>query len=271
MKKNQTANFIDEVEDETKGFYGGTLDAKAMQTLFPDIKSGCINFGFWEVIPDYISLEDRLNSEISLYKKIFEYSDIIPGQVVAEIGAGRGHGINLLSKEYGCEAIGIDAVQEQVLRSRSNYPDLQDCFIWGTAEKTGLLDKSIDRVISVEVAQHIPDFGAYAKESYRILKQGGKLITSTFFFPHKKAQSRIGEILPSGFEGYHHAITIGEAYKELSTAGFTTISPFSIGNKVFEGFSKWAKQEQKIPTHSSRWIDAYRSGMLDYYIIVADK
>lgn len=162
-------------------------------------------------------------------------------------------------------------MKEQIQRSQSNYPKLANRYQQGFAEKTGLESESIDRIITLEMAQHLPDFEAFAKETFRVLKPGGKLIISTFFFPHAKGKKEIRAILPPGFEGTHYTIPIGEAQEILSKAGFAQTDPFSIGNRVFAGYSAWAKQEQKKLSHSSRWVEAYDQGLLDYYILVVEK
>lgn len=70
---------------------------KHMDKLFPNIKEGCINFGYWETYVKPISLLMRINSQKSLYEKIFAKLNLIKNKKVLEIGFGRGHGINWLN------------------------------------------------------------------------------------------------------------------------------------------------------------------------------
>lgn len=260
------------VEPEVEAFYGGTLDSKAMKQLFPYENDGCINFGFWNTnINEKISLEKRVKSQFELYKQALDHIDLKNNQKILEIGCGRGHGLSFVMKTYQVDVFGIDAVKEQINRCQLSYPEISNNFSCNLADQLPFEDKTFDHAYSIEAAQHFPDFEAFVNEAYRVLKPGGVLVISTFFFPHEKAKKEIGKILPPGFEGTHYVISIGKAHQSLIKAGFSEVDPISIGKNTFHGFCEWAKQNQPKDTHSQHWVDAYNEGLLDYYILIAKK
>lgn len=252
--------------------YSGNTWTKEIEELFPSDVQGCINYGYWEKVPNKITKKERLESQLQLYRKLFHFIDLNKkdSQKILEIGCGRGHGIYLLHQN-GQQAYGIDLVQEQIGTCQKNYPLLKDYFRQGSASQTKFEAQSFDRIISLEAAQHFDSFKDFAQESYRILKSQGKIALSTFFFPNSNARIEIQSIIPKGVEGTHHAITIEKAKFDLMEAGFINIQILPIGNKVFKGFSNWAAQEMTIPNHTPLWIDAYHKNLIDYYMIKGEK
>lgn len=259
-----------EVDTDVVKFYSGLLDKNGMEALFPDLSNGCINFGYWESIPQKIDKSTRLQSQISLYQKIISCLRITKSQNVLEVGCGRGHGVQMLLNK-GIDAFGLDAVSSQIDLCRKNYPKEADKFIQGYAGSLPFQKENFYGIISLEAAQHFPNFRSFAEEAYRVLKTSGNLIISTFFYTGSYPNPLIHDILPENVLGSHHAIGIEQANEILANVGFSKISTTSIGNNVFEGFCAWTKQEKPDTEHSSRWVEAFKSGLIDYYILECSK
>ena len=251
-------------------FYSGLLDKNGMEILFPDLKNGCINFGYWDDIPQKICKSSRLQSQIKLYQKTISCLGIRAHQNVLEVGCGRGHGIGMLLNK-SIDAFGIDAVSSQIDLCRINYPKEADRFIHGYSGAMPFHKENFDGIISVEAAQHFPNFHDFAIESHRVLRTNGKLVITTFFYPGFYPNPLIHDILPQNVLGSHHAIGIELAKEILTDVGFSKISVTSIGDNVFKGFCAWAKQEKPETEHSSRWVEAFDSGLMDYYILKCSK
>ncbi|NGX37732.1 MAG: Demethylrebeccamycin-D-glucose O-methyltransferase [Chlamydiae bacterium] len=258
------------VDADTIKFYSGLVDRNGMEVLFPDLSAGCINFGYWNKIPPKISKSARLSSQIRLYEEVISFLEVSKHQSVLEVGCGRGHGVQMLLNS-NIDSFGIDAVPSQISVCRKNYPKEADRFIQGYAGSIPFPDDNFHGIISVEAAQHFPNFSDFAKESYRILRKNGALVVSTFFYTGFFPNPMINGILPENVLGSHHAIGIEQAKEILNTYGFSKISVHSIGNHVFKGFCTWAKQQKPETEHSCRWIEAFESELLDYYIIKCNK
>lgn len=257
---------------EVSACYGGKKWVKEINELFPITRSGCINFGYWEHVPDSISVELREKSQLDLYHKLFEFAGIDrkSGSTILEVGCGRGHGVNLLSTK-GHDSYGVDLVKAQIQKCIQNYPNLELKFKEGLSNKTGFRANSFDFVISVEAAQHFHSFFSFVREGYRVLKNNGKIAITTFFFPNKHCKGKIMDLIPEDISGTHRTIQIQKAEEFLKKAGFQNIEIIPIGSKVFNGFCKWAAQSMSKKNHTPRWIEAYEKKLLDYYLIKAEK
>jgi cyclopropane fatty-acyl-phospholipid synthase-like methyltransferase len=256
------------IEEDLANCYGGTKWVKEVNELFPPTKLGCINYGYWDSVPEKITLELRERSQIELYKRLFSFSNVKINDKILEVGCGRGHGVFLLDS-LGMKPQGIDLIEKQIETCRQSYPLLN--FNVGSADKTGLKSNHFDAVISLEAAQHFPDFLGFCKEAHRILKVHKTFAISTFFFVDYQSRRRIKRLIPSDVSGTHHCIEIKRAENYLKLSGFKNIQIQSIGEHVFSGFSKWAQQEMTTPNHTPYWINAYNESLVDYFLIKGEK
>lgn len=219
-----------------------------------------------------ISIELREKSQLDLYHKLFEVAEIDKKlkATILEIGCGRGHGVNCLSKK-GYDCYGVDLVESQIQRCIDSYPHLKPKFKEAFSNKTGFVANSFDFLISVEAAQHFHSFLSFAREGYRLLRNRGIIAVTTFFYPGKHCKRKINNIISNDVSGTHRAISIDKVEEFLKKAKFHNIEIKSIGEKVFNGFCKWASQSMSKINHTSRWIEAYEKKLIDYYMIKAEK
>jgi len=105
------------------------------------------------------------------------------GDIVLDLGSGAGFDVFLASKRVGKtgKVIGIDFSKEMLKKARINakkynYKNVE--FRQGDIEKLPLKDNSIDVIISNCVINLAPNKGDVFKESYRVLKKGGKMFVS---------------------------------------------------------------------------------------------
>lgn len=261
-----------------------------MEKLFPIKNQGCINFGYWKGIKKPLTTKKRIDSQKNLYLKMFERFG--PNcKTVLEVGCGRGHGVSWLT-EKGYEASGIDVLPSQIEKSKAEYPSLAQCFQLGKAEQIPFADRYFDCVCSLEAAQHFTSFEAFCKESFRVLKQNGKLIVSTYFINEKSFVKNLKKIIPNNLEGFHNALVVSEAITFMQNSGFKVhIPPFSIGEEVFPLYSHWQKKQLgNTPlsalsverakwaeyytgggTSSHPWYQAFKNGWVDYYVLEGTK
>lgn len=254
------------IEKDLIECYSDKKWTKEVEELFPLTEHGCINYGYWEQVPKKISLETREKSQFALYREVFKFAEIQQGKSVLEVGCGRGHGVFLLS-QMKCDPCGIDISDNQIVKCKSSYPGLN--FQVGNAENMNFRDHSFDCVVSIEAAQHFSNFARFCLEAKRVLRENGRLIVSTFFFQSPNAKERIHNYLPGDVSGYHHCIDIENGRSYMKAAGFRGVEQKSIGEKVFRGFSRWAKQEMSCLNHTPNWVLAYEAGLIDYYILKA--
>ena len=107
--------------------------------------------------------------------------DVQPGDDVLEVGYGPGGLIRLLAERTGAASIrGVDPSPEmRDQASRHNRKAVRAGRVRldiGTADRTGLPDASVDRVVSVRNVAMWPDLGAGVAELYRVVRPGGAVV-----------------------------------------------------------------------------------------------
>lgn len=107
--------------------------------------------------------------------------DVRRGDEVLEIGHGPGGLIRLLAGRTGARLIrGVDPSPEMVAyATRVNRAAVRAGRVQlslGTAERTGLPDRSMDRVVTVNNVAIWPDLDAGLREVHRVLRPGGSVV-----------------------------------------------------------------------------------------------
>lgn len=248
----------------------------AATTLF---RGGYINFGYWNglQIDRPISHKTRICSSKKLYEKVFDFLKVNRSDAVLEIGCGLGNGCLTLHKEYKPKfVLGMDSSPEQIHRATKRHKNYLKAhkdsvrFFVANAESIQSHPESVSKVFSVEALQHFESYDKFVSSTFRVLKQGGKLVVTTFFFcttPSNKLLS----LFPNFSLGVDKVIKLQDFLKSLKRHGFTNIKAKSIGMHVWPGFDKWISQTEYKDTWDKNWIIGYRSGVIDYYIITAEK
>lgn len=105
------------------------------------------------------------------------------GDVVLDLGSGAGFDVFLAAKKIGStgKAIGVDMTDEMLEKATENarkggFANVE--FKKGDIENLPLDDDSVDVVISNCVINLAPDKAKVFKETYRVLKTGGRLMVS---------------------------------------------------------------------------------------------
>lgn len=110
-------------------------------------------------------------------------SDIKEGETVLDLGSGAGIDCFLASKKVGIKGkvIGLDFNLDMLKLARKNAKKLKlknVTFKKGDIEKIPLIDNSVNVIISNCVINLAPSKEKVFKESYRILKKGGRMFVS---------------------------------------------------------------------------------------------
>jgi MPBQ/MSBQ methyltransferase len=244
----------------------------------PVFAGGFINYGYWRGIPldGPISEEQRVESQLALYRLV--YADLA-GATVVEVGPGTGVGPGWAFAECGpAELHGVDLHEEQVRRCLERNREAVAAsggrlsFRQGAADALPFGDGAADAVVSVEAAQHFDDLGGFAREAFRVLVPGGKLVVATFFVPHESVVGTLPRMLEPFADGVDREHPVPLFAADLEAAGFGGVGVESIGEDVWPGLDAWVAQLGAAEgTWPRRYLTAFRDGLLDYYVVTARK
>ena len=146
------------------------------------------------------------------------------GEVVLDLGSGAGFDAFLASPRVGKtgKVIGVDMTPEMIEKAKNNarkggYENVE--FRLGEIEKLPVADSSVDVIISNCVINLSPDKESVFKESYRVLKPGGRLMVSDLV---------LVKDLPDGIKGSAEAYVgcIAGAIKKNDYLNFISLAGF---------------------------------------------
>jgi SAM-dependent methyltransferase len=112
---------------------------------------------------------------------------LAPGTRVLDLGCGKGRDSLELARRFGFRVHGVDPVPHHsqvansaLLEEQRELRDLVE-FRQGSAESVPAPDASIDLVWCREVLYHIEDLDVAFAECHRVLRLGGRMVTSQTF------------------------------------------------------------------------------------------
>lgn len=240
---------------------------------------GFINFGYWpELTGAMISLAERTESQAALYRLVLGRLGIGPDDVVLEVGCGIGAGAALAVREFAPRVLhGLDLSAAQLARARAANAVLlaeqpeRLVLREGSALAMPYPDAMFDRCHSVEAAQHFEDLATFARELWRVLKPGGRVVVSTFFTRYSEAAAELESKIETVASGIDVLRPITEFHRDLTDAGFVDIRVESIGGHVWPGFDAWMAQTEYRDSWGRGWLKAHRDGLVDYYLVSAER
>ncbi|WP_043262903.1 class I SAM-dependent methyltransferase [Streptomyces sp. CT34] len=248
----------------------------------PIFAGGFINFGYWQAIDldRPLGEADRIRSQEDLYRHVLDVAGLRKDRKALEVGCGLGMGCVVALREYGSAAVtGMDIHPEQLRRARDAHAGLLRAeperlrFVQGAAERMPFEGGEFDAVISVEAAQHFPDLVAFAAETWRVLRPGGRVAVASFFTVDD-APGRPEE-LAALLDSYANGLDIARPAKALTDAftegGLTDVRVETIGHHVWPGWDLWLGQWWAPGTWPRNFLRAYEQRLLDYYVVTASR
>jgi len=153
------------------------------------------------------------------------------GNIVLDLGSGAGFDAFLAAQRVGKtgRVIGVDMTPEMIAKAKENakkgkYSNVE--FRLGEIEKLPVEDSSIDVIISNCVINLSPDKEAVFKDSFRVLKFGGRLMVSDLVLA-KDLPKELKDSVEAYVGCLAGAIMKDEYLKLITMAGFKDVKVIS--------------------------------------------
>jgi len=124
------------------------------------------------------------------YASISELLKPITGENILDAGSGKGYFSVEMAMSNKCNIIGTDLSVENAIQSTGLAKQLKlsnVSFASGNLNSLPFGDKSFDKIICLQVLEHVYNDKQLLAELFRVLKSGGELFVTT---PHKQINSR---------------------------------------------------------------------------------
>ena len=213
-----------------------------------------LNFGYWE---DDITVP--LEAQKKMCEIFAEKAQLNSNQKIIDVGSGLGEPALLWVSKYNPVILScININFKQLKNSKNNQNDSLN-FFNSTATTLPFANKSVDRVIALESAQHFKPLKNFISESFRILKKDGILalaipvMVSNHVFPMMKLGS-----LSMTWSSERYSIDFVKS--TINQTGFKILSFEKIGSNVYEPLANYYFKnrysiKQKISEHYPSYVE----------------
>lgn len=139
--------------------------------------SNYMNYGYWN--------KDNMNlykANKKLCKQIFKKGELDKIETILDVGCGYGEQDFYWRKKTNAKINAIDINKKSIKKATKINNDENIIFKTGNACKLNFDNESFDRVVNLESGFHYNPREEFLKESYRVLKKGGKLVVADILY-----------------------------------------------------------------------------------------
>ncbi|MFH1447495.1 MAG: methyltransferase domain-containing protein [Candidatus Micrarchaeota archaeon] len=224
------------VNKRAEGYYD---DAQILYNLFWSDKA--LHYGFWN--KDTKRLSDAIkNTDVF----VSELLNLQKNDRVLDVGCGVGGTSLFIAEKFGAEVVGINLSRTQLKQAREKAKGLKlenlVSFEIMDFNKTKFRDGTFTKIFGIESVCHANNKLHFLKETYRLLKPGGRIVVADGFLKKRKLTQEEEDIYNKCLRGWkvlnlsHKA----EFLKDLREAGFKKIKFYDKTDEIIPSSRRMA-------------------------------
>jgi cyclopropane fatty-acyl-phospholipid synthase-like methyltransferase len=230
-----------------------------------------LNFGYWKGAAEPLAAQQALCSLVG------DIAELGSAKTVIDVGSGLAAPARLWKSAYD---VRISCANINYGQLRASKPAAEVSLVNATSTRLPYADRSADRIIALESAQHFRPLEDFAMESRRVLKDGGLLVVAIPVVTARHPALKLG-ILSATWSSEHYSL--GRVKSALEGAGFAIADVRLIGRQVYDPLADYyvanrTEIRRKILTRYPSFLEAvlYRSilkmrqvsekGIIDYAV-----
>jgi len=236
-----------------------------------------MNMGYWKNSPE--TLDDACQALAELVGDVGKFG---PQDHILDVGFGFGDQDMMWMQRFRpklISGINISPYQVEIARKRVTEKamlatiDLRE----GSATALPFADGSVDKVVSVEAAQNFGTREDFFAESNRVLRGGGRLVTTDIIPLPGCTIDPITIASPPFLSNMQNMYSRDVYADKLTSVKFINVNVTSIRQYVLEPFLTYLKLRSPKPNPIGRIVNAIREAVfpvsqkLDYVLVTADK
>lgn len=246
-----------------------------------------LNFGYWKEDTD-----NPLDAQTNLCRMVGEIAELRTAKNIVDVGSGFSEPATRWMEDYpdlGISCINLNKTQlvraSEIIAGNNNASLLSGInLINSTATSLPLADRSVDRVIALESAQHFRPFSDFIKESKRVLKKDGLMVLA---LPVMTRSAKSNELLKLGILSFtwsseHYALDYVRQVIERS--GLKITSTHALGSRVYQPLTDYYAENreslrrkilERYPSYVEKILfkslvkmsDVSKNSIIDYVLI----
>lgn len=202
-----------------------------LDRFYLDVWGEHVHHGLW------VSGKENAHAAVrQLVDLVAVAAEIMPDDAVCDVGAGYGAAARQIAKDYGAvvTALTISPSQHEYARRRDR-DDSNPTYVLGDWLTNDLPSESFDALYGIECVSHMADPEAFARQSARVLRAGGRLVVCAWVASEQASMRQVRHLLePICREGrLAHLSTAREYVALLERAGVAVTDFQDLSTRVY--------------------------------------